>query len=62
MWLDSASTSLILSLFSCDWSRRLDLNPRTSLPARLVQMLQGPIELYVAIKIGNQKPTYRYLS
>ena len=33
----------------------LDLNGRTPLPARLVQMVQSPDELHVAIKIGNEK-------
>src|SRR5712692_10765050 len=37
------------------WLRRLDLNRRTPLPARLVQMLQSPDEVHVAIKIGNEK-------
>jgi hypothetical protein len=31
----------------------LDLSRRTPLPARLVQMLQSPDELHVAIKIDN---------
>jgi hypothetical protein len=33
----------------------LDLNRRAPLAARLVQMLQIPDELHVAIKISNQK-------
>jgi len=33
----------------------LDLNRPTPLPVRLVQMLQSPDELHVAIKIGNEK-------
>jgi hypothetical protein len=35
--------------------QRLDLNRRTPLPARLVQILQSPDELHVTIKIGNEK-------
>jgi hypothetical protein len=37
------------------WLRGLDLNRRTPLPARLVQVHQSPDELHVAIKIGNEK-------
>jgi hypothetical protein len=41
------------------WLWRLDLNRRTPLPARLVQMLQSPDEVHVAIKIGNEKSACR---
>jgi len=42
------------------WLWRLDLNRRTPLPARLVQMLQSPDEVHVAIKIGNEKSASVY--
>src|SRR5260370_9002009 len=42
------------------WLWRLDLNRRTPLPARLVQMLQSPDEVHVAIKIGNEKSACAY--
>jgi hypothetical protein len=38
------------------------LNRRPSLPARLVQMLQGPNELHVAIEIGNESASRQRLS
>jgi len=42
------------------WLWRLVLNRRTPLPARLVQMLQSPDEVHVAIKIGNEKSASVY--
>ena len=46
-------------VYALGWLRGLDLNRQTPLPARLVQMLQSPDEVHVAIKIGNEKSASR---